>query len=550
MPHAVLFPALFFIQAFWFIAPGLGLTLLLRKKIRVETVYTLPVAILLSCMLGYGSFWIYLFDKSLGQMYSWVVLAGSIYLILVSYLRRSTLSNSHRFDILAPLILWLAVGFFYTSLTFGCRTQPIVSQPDQFCFVHNITFDNALPKLFADNVFDGQPKALLGDWHGSDRPPLQSGLVLLESPLTEHSATGIMSYQVLATLLQVLWVPLIWLLGRRLNLKNQQLAAVFILCIFSGFFFFNSVFTWPKLLAASLAGIGFSLLVFERARWHQWLLGMAAIACGLLAHSGVAFALLPLVVLLLRKRYFPGWKILLLSSLVFLALFSPWFLYQHVYDPPGDRLLKWEVAGVTRIDDRSFSKALVDSYSRAGLGDTAKNKLNNFTTIFYAPDGDNHLYGQGKLGTWRDMEFRFVFFGLGILNLGWFGILFPKFRNHLNESGIDASRLRLVLGISAVAVGLWIFILFGPGSTIIHGGSYLTMTFLFISLAAIISTFPKALLRTILLVRILYFALVWILAVYLHHFISKTFLLLSIVAGLLISYSLIKLYSSPDVNEK
>jgi len=108
------------------------------------------------------------------------------------------------------------------------------------------------------------------------------------------------------------------------------------------FFLFNSIFTWPKLLAGSLGAVGLSLLVFEKP----------SITVGHWAGIAVGTSLLPTQPwhciyafghFLCQKRFFPGWKIALAGTSATLVLLVPWTAYQHFYDPPGNRLLKWEL---------------------------------------------------------------------------------------------------------------------------------------------------------------------------------------------------------------
>ena len=40
----------------------------------------------------------------------------------------------------------------------------------------------------------------------------------------------------------------------------------------------------------------------------------------------------------------------LAGGLLALVLYAPWLAYQRLYDPPGDRLLKWHLAGVTEVE--------------------------------------------------------------------------------------------------------------------------------------------------------------------------------------------------------
>ncbi len=514
MLYATLTPILLIVQAAWFITPGLIVALYLQRTKRIAPLYIVAISIVVSSLLAYGVFWAYIASPGFGRALSWIIGITSLLALYKICANKTTRRVLFAFDVGVPLILWLVACFAYASVTFGCRTVNTVSAPDQFCYVSGITFDNLLPKIFANNVFHGQAKTLIGDWHGSDRPPLQSGAVLLESPLTQSSGVGIMSYQLLATFLQMAWIPVVWLLGRKLRLNNKQLAVLLVFCLCSGFFFFNSIFTWPKLLAGSLGGIALALLLFEKPSRAGWSLAGAAIGTALLSHGGVAFTFVAIIPLLLTKWFFPGWKIALSAVAAVLIIFAPWTAYQHFYDPPGNRVLKWEIAGVIPIDDRSFDQALVDSYKAAGVRAIVHNKRTNATTLIYNKAGSSYLYSTGKLGKLRDAQFRFVLFSIGLLNLGWFILLVPRWRKRLASSAIDMSKLWLMLGIAGAALVAWVALMFGPYSTIIHQGSYLTMLLLFVCLGAAVTTMPKRILAGYTALYVLCFAALWIFTIY------------------------------------
>jgi len=60
-----------------------------------------------------------------------------------------------------------------------------------------------------------------------------------------------------------------------------------------------------------------------------------------------------------------------------LALYLPWMLFQTLIDPPGNRLLKWHLAGVQEVDGRNFLTALRDSYGALSWHDYLQGKLLN-----------------------------------------------------------------------------------------------------------------------------------------------------------------------------
>jgi hypothetical protein len=543
MPHALLFPLLFITQVLWLLVIGFGIAIWLCRKRQIDRLYIVPIAGLIGCLLAYVAFWAYFSGRTLGEVYSWSIalvgLATSIGLLATERSRKLLLA----FDVLIPFCLWCSVAFLFTSLTFGCHSTLPASSPNQlpFCYVSNSTTDNIIPQFFASNVYNGHPKTMFGDWHSSDRPPLQAGVVLLEAPITELHSGSTMSYELLATFLQVLWVPVIWVLARRLGLSGEQLTLTFILCLSAGFFLFNSVFVWPKLLAAALGGIGLCLVLFEKPTLTRWILAGAALGAAMLSHGGVDFTLLPLFIIIFTRRHFPGWRILLAGGVTVLILMTPWLLYQHFYDPPGNRLLKWQIAGVIPVDNNSFTHDLIHSYSHAGVKGTLDNKLDNAYTIFYWPSSltaSSPNVRSNLAVTLRSLEFYYVFFGLGFMNFGWLGLILPRARKRIIESGIDMQRLKLIFTIAAASLVMWILVMFGPGTTIIHQGSYLTMMLLFVGLAAIISTFPSLLKWAVAALKLVVFLLLWVVAIYAHHSLSGPYILWSILAACLVSYIL------------
>ena len=103
-------------------------------------------------------------------------------------------------------------------------------------------------------------------------------------------------------------------------------------------------------------------------------------ALALLGHGASVFGIVPLAVLAL-VRGTPDWRWLVTGLLAAVVLLAPWAAYQRYADPPGDRLVKWMLAGVPAIDQRGAGETIVDSYREVGLGGTLDNKWNNFVTI-------------------------------------------------------------------------------------------------------------------------------------------------------------------------
>jgi hypothetical protein len=367
-----------------------------------------PVAALVGCLLGYAAFWIYFASLTAGRAFGLISLGLSTVCAALLVLVRANRQLLRTVDVAAPLVLLYLVSLFYISVTFSCAVTPTptVSTLESYCHLSSLTGDNIMPQIFADNVLHGQPKALIWLWQGSDRPPLQSGVVLLQGLVTESTTWHLVGYQLIAVLLQVLWVPAVWAFCRALRLPGRALVTVLALCVFSGFIFFNSVFTWPKLLAAGLTLLATGLLVFEKPSRWSWAIGGLAVGTGMVAHSGIFFTLIPLVAILLRRRFRPNWKLLGLAAVTAALLLAPWQAYQTFYDPPGDHLLKEHLAGHADLDNAPLVATIIDAYTHTPKRVLLQNKLYDVAQVFAVPNDHVHQLGVGPTGTVRDEEIR------------------------------------------------------------------------------------------------------------------------------------------------
>ncbi len=497
----------------------------LHTKKQVRALYIIPIATLVGGLIGYGIFWLYLLRPSIGGWATVLLLAASWFAIIWIAATRRHRTALLQADIILPFVLMFGVTLFYNGAFLAC--QPVASPSS--CYTEGLPMDNMMPQMFAQNVADGAPKTLMGDWQGSDRPPLQSGVMLAQAPLVNVPYVSYSGYQLLASFLQCLWIPALWTAGRLLKLSAKQLALFLGLCIITGFFFFNSIFVWPKLLAASYGLLAVCLLFFEKPRLLTWMVAGSAVAAAFLAHSGVTFTLLPLVaLLLLLPRYRPSLKIAAAGALTALVLVAPWFAYQRLYDPPGERLAKWFLAGVIMPDNRSTGQAIADEYSHAGAATVVQNKFQNIRELFGRAPSEDTKYGGGFLAQLRDADFRYLLIGLAVFNIGWVALFFAPIRQKIRQ--LDTTKLKITFGIAGASLGLWVLLMFGPATTVIHQGSYLTMLLLFLGLGAIVVQLPPKWLRWAIAAQASYFGIVWIITVLAHQQLHYTYLLWMVAA--------------------
>ncbi|UBF28438.1 hypothetical protein K9N68_11520 [Kovacikia minuta CCNUW1] len=508
---------LYVIHFFIFLILGLPLALLIARKYQLKPAFILILGITLSSLVGYCAFWVYLLNPVLGIIFSVCVFLLSIGYAIFLY-RKTALKDLLRSrDIVFPLLTMLVVGLGYLSVLYGIETGDYPELLAQLRFF-NGTFppDNVLPKIFSDRLYSGvDPRPLLGEWLSSDRPPLQTGITLFQRPLSDLTGLpGGIHYQILGTIAQCSWVPALWALCRTLQLSGRRIAIVLAFCIFSGFFLFHSVFVWPKLLAAALVVFAFAILlqsIYESRRPSTVEIALAtlATALGMLAHGGVVFTVPALILMLLvRPKRLPGVQQILICCVIFGILMTPWGAYQKFYEPPGNRLVKWHLAGVIDpTDTRPSLQTILDSYQQSSAAQIAHNKWENFKKLF------NDLPGNANSSeARRTSEYYFVFRSLGILNVGWLVLLVALLKR--SDSNGDFKRIGVVLAVCLFSLVFWVLAMFGAGVSEIHVGSYATMLLLFAALAAVLSKLPKWLCYMLLFFHIAVFVNDWLVATY------------------------------------
>src|SRR5262249_35842986 len=145
------------------------------------------------------------------------------------------------------------------------------------------------------------------------------------------------------------------------------------------------------------------------------------IALSLLSHGATTFSLLALPVLWLSLRLHEVVTLRQTALMVALliALMAPWFAYQRFFDPPGDRLLKWHLAGIVDLDPRGTREAIADQYAtlppRTWLAGRWANLL---TQVVWDPRAPSETAADWV----RRQQFFHHLFALDVLCLGFVGL--------------------------------------------------------------------------------------------------------------------------------
>jgi hypothetical protein len=498
------------------------------------------------CALGYVAFALYFAHPLLGRAFSWLSLAVILGTLAHAYLLpllrvfpSPTLPVSRSPYLHYRLLALPALaGVFYLSALFVFPHGNITPTAGQR-FQAGMPGDNFIPAIFAERLAIGMsPKALGGDWLSSDRPPLQTGLILVTLPALR--ALDISHDKACATAgiwFQLLWIPALWVFLRWLGLTEHRAHAATAALVFTGFLLFNSVFVWPKLAGAALVLLAFCTFFATEAAIdprHRWLVGGALAALGSLAHGGVMFSLLalaPIVAFSLGRR----WRSWLLAAAAFVVLSLPWFAYQHFYEPPGNRLIKWHIAGTIAPDSRGVVATLVANYRAQGWVQTVETRRTNLKLIFQGNwhdllttrhpvaiadrRGDEIFHPFAAAAAWLLGAAALPLLLVLLLKAHrWkFGVQAPAFDVRHSKFAVQSSlapwvllrRHALAVAWLALTLTLWLALMFLPFGTLAHQGSYVVQLILFALLVAWTLLLSRRLFALLAAFQLAHFVLTW-----------------------------------------
>ena len=450
------------------------------------------IALLAICLVGYLAFWIYFLSHLAGMIFSYLVLISACACIIGSLgreRRRSTWMPLR--PLLTPLLLVLLASVFVTSVGFVYgKPMSIQDYSSRRFGPPALSIDNFIPKIFADAVFQQHiPVPFLGDWLSSDRPPLQSGMLLWSYPWLHGDRD--LSSQIVGTILQLTSMAALWAYLDTAGVNRKTASLVLAAALFSGFTIFNSFFTWPKLLPAGLLLIILGYLftsryIAIRSDVRVAVIVGAAAAFAMLSHGGSAFGLLGLVLTLPILRRLPGPRFTVAAIVVAGILYLPWALYQKYYDPPGDRLLKMHLAGTLEPrPEVTFLHLLATNYHKLSWHEVGSNKFENLSSVFDTQPfwshvgvllegvftGDTERQGAAVTALREPAFYRWN------RSIDLFSFAPPAylvclvFRRRRSTEFQQSWFLWLYVAMTII---VWCLVMFGPYTTAVHQGCYAT----------------------------------------------------------------------------
>lgn len=501
-----------------FLLPGCAAAVFLGARRKVAPVYLVILVITTTATLGYSSFWIFFASRTAGKIFTFFIYIPAL-LVSARRLLQPGYGREVARQAAVPFLLALLIGICYVSLfyLFGDPHHDEAGLANARFFEEGQAGDNIIPLIFAGRIYGHEPlhPFCCGDWLSSDRPPLQAGLFLLLRPL-RIVPIGL-DYQLLATALQCSWVCGAWCLLTVLGTSRRYIKQIIVILACSGFFFYNSVYPWPKLLAAACILFLASVLcdiIRTGSPPDRFQTVLAAVCLGLafMAHPGSVFSMPAFALIFWRyRRLFPALKIGLAICIV-LAFILPWSAYQKFVDPPGNRLVKMHLAGLYSVDSRSLRQSITDAYRVRGWREILKLKWSNLTELF----GEQPLRVLGlnsfqlrrsEIMKLRIAQREWVWDDIGLLNVGWLGILWMFLKLRRGTPGVPYSGRLLAAPVLNLVV--WSLVMFGPEATLARHSSYADLILLSLGLCGYLLTLPAMVVFFVLILELWNLLAVW-----------------------------------------
>jgi len=430
------------------------------------------------------AFWGYYADPTIGQAASFLLVLGSVQAI--AWACYAGLDRDILRRLATPAALWALACFFIVFLGFlhGGQGEPLAMSGSRFS--HPLPGDNDIPRFFSEWFYehghDGPPTPYV-DWLSSDRPPLQIGYVLAQRPFGWDEVG--LRYQVLSVVLQQLWILGMWAVLCAARIRPAARGLAMLAAMVSDVAILHGFYVWPKLLAATFLLAALAIVISPS--WAEWrrngaVAALFATLCGLamLAHGASAFFLLPLLGLA-AWRGVPSWRWLGVAALAGFVVLAPWTAYQRYADPPGDRLLKWQLGGQVEIIDDGALGAIADGYREAGFDGTVANKWTSLKMIAGVDqarsgwDFATDYIDEGSLGNAvaaiRSPRFYSLLLVLGVFLLAPVAMTVARVRG--SPGGPEWRFALVMLAFCALAALAWALLMFGgeEATTTIHVGS-------------------------------------------------------------------------------
>lgn len=446
----------------------------LRKRISDPSTRA-ATAFVCSGVFAYLIFWIYFFSPLLGYLSTAIVCGLSLFSLSRIWRKKRIFVDE------TALFLFLG-GVFYILLYLSKADSHEAIATNMTRLFRGSTTDNIIPFILANRMREGNHDPILVvDWLLSDRTPLQSGFYLGLSFLKD--LTWYWSFAIVLQL-QIFrgWDFLL----ETLQIEKRFRRASAWMLLFSPFVAMNVMNVWPKMLAGALFLIALAFFIRSQKKLFYAVGAGTAAALAYLSHGGVFFALPIFAVLGSLKTARSFFIRTSLCAALGLCFMIPWQLFVRRVAPPGDRLLKYHLAGQREINPDGALTAIRKAYSDLSWSDWLQTRQRNLAALW-----GEWVPGQFWQQLWSG---SFFFLAFNLVILGWGLVAWRRYPR--SEPSISRLSLGLTLGFA-----FWNLAMFTPGSTILHHGSYAANVLILGFCAIGISALPRSLSRALMIAQ-------------------------------------------------
>lgn len=463
-----------------------------------------------------------------GAVSAWGARAAAIGCVIVAFFvilravitdRASTTSIVRENSIL--LMAWLALALCLIAFMTGADNTAGKWAANALFSPLSWSTDNELPVLFAQRLAHrtATTAMTLGGWYFDDRTPLLTAMIVipqtfLADPLASllggdfiHLADSVAAITILA-----IWMPVLLWLASKLGVRHLGLFIAIV--AISPFMFFNTVYTWGKLLGATYLLLAVGLMLeackSDEARSNLGLIP-AALTLSYLSHAGNAVAALAFLIVFWSVLRWRDARVLAIGTIAAVAIIAPWGYWTHFIQPGGNALFRFQVANDHGFDRRSVPvlSSMIEYLHSIGWRDWLMMKLRWFAWLFnvngYFPlsipvDTQTASFWANQ----RSLDFVVVSRTIGVASLGVFAALW---RRVVHGDSRDRLALRLI-GCGALGIGIMILLIVQVGIT--HDHAYGAIIMIAIGGAMFLADRDPRLPSFLFLVWLVYFAYVWI----------------------------------------
>jgi hypothetical protein len=470
-------------------------------------------------------FIVFHFSPTAGRLLSSCIVAGGAgALVWVSIFDRAGLYRLRAQNGTAALC-WLAVAMTYaafvSSIDNGGGSWAINGMFSPLRW----SSDNQLPFLFADAMYGRTPreKIVWGPWLASDRTPLLAALLLivrsvLIAPLSWGAGSTIIpsAYVLAAIVIMSSWTPAFYRFCRQIDGVDERL--VIALAVTSPFFFFNTVYIWPKMLGAIFVLWAALLLVRMRTAHTtnpgDLVLVTLCASLSYLSHGSNAFALISLLLIFAPTILHQGMVRIGVAIGAAIAVVLPWLWWQAFVQPGGNALIRSALAGDFGFEKRNVSLliSIRDAYQQLGFEGWLASKMQAVRLMVGLLDvrsiaAPSHSPGLGPLGFARMEDFFILARSVGIAGLGLPLLLgVALYRRVVGGTHSHEACCLAFAGLGGVIVAFLILLPF----QVTHVHAYGAIALLFLAGAIAMVQISRPLMLCIVALSILYFSVVWI----------------------------------------